>query len=155
MLAIKALGYKPKRRDKQPYKEVKFVKAEASPSENEPDFVFDSELTSILLNTLESKLQFREKLLQHMTNVKKSVAERTCHKRLYDKRVNKRQMQKQESKVDLGKALDVGLVVTKSNGTESGKRDSSSRSGNDADTNNAAEPMVEVQWTAECNIFAT
>ncbi|GJS68805.1 hypothetical protein Tco_0683370 [Tanacetum coccineum] len=27
--------------------------------------------------------QFRETLLQHMGNVKKSVAERTCHKRLY------------------------------------------------------------------------
>ncbi|GJV45663.1 hypothetical protein Tco_1430199 [Tanacetum coccineum] len=50
--------------------------------------------------------QFRETLLHHMSNVKKSVAERTRHKRLYDRRVNKRQMQKQESKVDLGKALN-------------------------------------------------
>ncbi|GJT83317.1 hypothetical protein Tco_1057659 [Tanacetum coccineum] len=30
--------------------------------------------------------QFRETLLQHMSNVKKSIAERTCHKRLYDRR---------------------------------------------------------------------
>ncbi|GJT67790.1 hypothetical protein Tco_1019270 [Tanacetum coccineum] len=63
--------------------------------------------------------QFRQTLLQHMSNLKKFVAERTCHKRLYDRRVNKRQMQKQESKVDLGKELDVGLVVMESNGTES------------------------------------
>ncbi|GJS69038.1 hypothetical protein Tco_0701879 [Tanacetum coccineum] len=58
--------------------------------------------------------QFRETLLQHMSNVKKSVAERTHHKRLYNRRVNKRQMLKQESKVDLGKLLDAGLVVIES-----------------------------------------
>ncbi|GKC04589.1 hypothetical protein Tco_0996199 [Tanacetum coccineum] len=51
-----------------------------------------------------------------MDNVKKSIVERTRHKRLYNRRVNKRQMQKQENKVDLGKALDVDLVVTKSVG---------------------------------------
>ncbi|GJW71964.1 hypothetical protein Tco_0128881 [Tanacetum coccineum] len=70
--------------------------------------------------------QFREILLQHMSNVKKSVAERTRHKTLYDRRVNKRHMLKQESKVDLGKALDIGLVVTESSGTEFGKQDTSS-----------------------------
>ncbi|GJS27865.1 hypothetical protein Tco_0488485 [Tanacetum coccineum] len=58
--------------------------------------------------------QFRETLLQHMGNVKKSVVERTRHQRQYDRRANKRQMQTQESKVDLGKALDAGLVVMKS-----------------------------------------
>ncbi|GKA78578.1 hypothetical protein Tco_0785115 [Tanacetum coccineum] len=57
---------------------------------------------------------FRDTLLQHMGNVKKSVAERTRHQRQYDRRVNKRQMQTQESKIDMGKALDVGLVVTES-----------------------------------------
>ncbi|GKE67914.1 hypothetical protein Tco_1522075 [Tanacetum coccineum] len=61
--------------------------------------------------------QFRETLLQHMSNVKKSVTERTRHQIQYDRRVNKRQMQTQESKVDMGKALDVDLVVTQSNGT--------------------------------------
>nr|GEW31401.1 ferredoxin-thioredoxin reductase catalytic chain, chloroplastic [Tanacetum cinerariifolium] len=47
-------------------------------------------------------------------------------------------------------------------GTESGKQDTSSRSGNDIDTDDAdirpiydEEPMVEVQLTVECNIFAT
>ncbi|GJW54104.1 hypothetical protein Tco_0098189 [Tanacetum coccineum] len=49
---------------------------------------------------------FRDTLLQHMRNVKKSVAERTHHQRQYDRRVNKRQMQTQENKVDMGKALD-------------------------------------------------
>ncbi|GJX92129.1 hypothetical protein Tco_0345455 [Tanacetum coccineum] len=33
--------------------------------------------------------QFRETLLQHMSSVKKSVAERTRHKKQYDRRVNK------------------------------------------------------------------
>nr|GEV07455.1 hypothetical protein [Tanacetum cinerariifolium] len=104
--------------------------------------------------------QFREMLLQHMTNVKMSVAERTRHQRQYDKRVNKRQMQTQKNKVDLGKALDADLVFTKSSWTKSEKKDTSSKLGNDADADNAniklvydEEPMVEVQFTAECNIF--
>nr|GEV24146.1 hypothetical protein [Tanacetum cinerariifolium] len=81
--------------------------------------------------------QCRETLLQHMSNVKKSITERKHHKRLYDRRVTKRQMQKQESKVDLGKALDASLVVKESSRTGSGKHDTSSMSGNDADTDNA------------------
>ncbi|GJX10762.1 hypothetical protein Tco_0200621 [Tanacetum coccineum] len=47
-----------------------------------------------------------------MGNVKKSVVERTCHQRQYERRVNKRQMQTQESKIDMGKAVDADLVVT-------------------------------------------
>nr|GEV92018.1 reverse transcriptase zinc-binding domain-containing protein [Tanacetum cinerariifolium] len=54
-----------------------------------------------------------------MGNVKKFVAERTSHKRLYDRRVNKRKMQTQESKVDMGKALDVDLVVKECSRIES------------------------------------
>nr|GEW59577.1 hypothetical protein [Tanacetum cinerariifolium] len=106
--------------------------------------------------------QFRETLLQHMSNVKKFVAERTRHKRLYDRRMNKRQMQTQKSKVDLGKQLDTSLVVTKSSGIESRNQDTSSKSGNDADVDNAdikpiydEELMAEVQLTAEYNLFAT
>ncbi|GJW93599.1 retrovirus-related pol polyprotein from transposon TNT 1-94 [Tanacetum coccineum] len=66
-----------------------------------------------------------------MGNVKKSIAERTRYQRQYDRRVNKRQMQTQETKVDIGKALDAGLVVTESSRKESGKQDTSCRSGND------------------------
>ncbi|GJY97039.1 hypothetical protein Tco_0513949 [Tanacetum coccineum] len=61
---------------------------------------------------------FKDTLLQHMSNVKKSVAERTRHQRQYDRRVNKRQLQTQESKIDTGKAMDNGLVVMESNGIE-------------------------------------
>ncbi|GKB19300.1 hypothetical protein Tco_0853223 [Tanacetum coccineum] len=43
----------------------------------------------------------------------------------------------QERKVDMGKALDVSLVVTESSETELEKQDTSIRSGNDADANNA------------------
>ncbi|GJR33085.1 hypothetical protein Tco_1109317 [Tanacetum coccineum] len=100
--------------------------------------------------------QFRETLLQHMSNVKKSVAERTRHKKQYDRRVNKRQMQTQESKVDAGKALDADLVDTESIRTDSTVQDESSRSGNDTDADDAdirpiydEEPMAEVQLTAE------
>nr|GEV94314.1 hypothetical protein [Tanacetum cinerariifolium] len=93
---------------------------------------------------------FRETLLQHMSNVKKSVAERTRHQRQYDRRVNKRQMQTQESKIDIGKAVDDDLVVTESNGIESKVKDNSSSSGNDIDADDAdirpiydEEPMAE------------
>ncbi|GJS28068.1 hypothetical protein Tco_0488688 [Tanacetum coccineum] len=106
--------------------------------------------------------QFRDTLLQHMGNVKKSVAERTRHQRQYDIRVNKRQMQTQESKIDMGKVVDANLVVTESSGTESEAQDDSSRSKNDTNADDAdikpiydEEPMAEVQLTAECNIFAT
>ncbi|GKD14207.1 hypothetical protein Tco_1198614 [Tanacetum coccineum] len=95
-----------------------------------------------------------------MGNVKKSVAERIRHQRQYERRVNKRHMQTQESKIDTGKALDNGLVVMESNGTESKVQDDSNRSGNDTDVDDAyirpiynEEPMVEVQLTAEYNIF--
>ncbi|GJX37630.1 hypothetical protein Tco_0250933 [Tanacetum coccineum] len=104
---------------------------------------------------------FRDTLLQHMGNVKKSVAERTRHQRQYDRMVNKRQMQTQESKIDTGKAVDADLVVTESSGTESKVHNDSSMSGNDTTADDAdirpiydEEPMVEVQLTAECNIFA-
>ncbi|GJS31123.1 hypothetical protein Tco_0491743 [Tanacetum coccineum] len=104
---------------------------------------------------------FRDTLLQHMGNVKKSVAERTRHQRQYDRRVNKRQMQTQESKIDMGKAVDDDLVVTESSGTESEVQDDSSGSGNDTDADDAdiipiydEKPMAEVQLTAESKIFA-
>ncbi|GJT95300.1 hypothetical protein Tco_1090818 [Tanacetum coccineum] len=74
---------------------------------------------------------FRDTLLQHLGNVKKSVAER---------HVIKDSMKK---------------------GTDSTVQDDSSRSGNDTDADDAdirpiydEEPMAEVQLTAECNIFA-
>ncbi|GKC78166.1 hypothetical protein Tco_1128940, partial [Tanacetum coccineum] len=104
---------------------------------------------------------FRDTLLQHMGNVKKSVSKRTHHQRQYDRMVNKRQLQTQESKINTGKAVDADLVVTESSGTESEVQDESSRSGNDTDVGNAdirpiydEEPMTEVQLTGKCNIFA-
>nr|GEZ34965.1 hypothetical protein [Tanacetum cinerariifolium] len=66
---------------------------------------------------------FRDTLLQHMGNVKKSVFERARHQRQYDRRVNKRLMQTQESKIDIGKAVNDDLVVTESSGTESEVQD--------------------------------
>ncbi|GJV54940.1 hypothetical protein Tco_1455945 [Tanacetum coccineum] len=67
-----------------------------------------------------------------------------------------------ETKIDMGKAVDVDLVVTESSRTELEVQDESSRSGNDTYTDDAyirpiydEEPMAKVQLTAECNIFAT
>ncbi|GJX81943.1 hypothetical protein Tco_0331424 [Tanacetum coccineum] len=104
---------------------------------------------------------FRDTILQYMGNVRKSVAERTRHQRQYERRVNKRYMQTQESKIDTSKAVDNGLVVIESNGAESEVQDDSSRSGNDTDADDTdirpiydEEPMAEVQLTVEYNIFA-
>ncbi|GJZ32303.1 hypothetical protein Tco_0577739 [Tanacetum coccineum] len=106
--------------------------------------------------------EFRDTLIQHVESVKKSIDERALHKREYDTRVNERQIQITEGKVDTGKALDASLVNTESNGTESKEQDTSSRSRNDAHDDDAdirpiydEEPMAEVQMTAEINVFAT
>ncbi|GJS25091.1 hypothetical protein Tco_0453723 [Tanacetum coccineum] len=59
-------------------------------------------------------------------------------------------MQMQESKIDTGKALDNGLVVIESNGTESEVQDDSSRSGNDTDANDAnIRPIYDEDLIAE------
>nr|GEU71231.1 hypothetical protein [Tanacetum cinerariifolium] len=89
--------------------------------------------------------QFRETLLQRMGNVKKSVAKITCHKRQYDNRMNKRQMQSKEGKVDSSKALDASLVVTECSAIES---ENNIRPANDQ------VPFAEVQLTAQHNILA-
>ncbi|GKC49997.1 hypothetical protein Tco_1072742 [Tanacetum coccineum] len=105
------------------------------------DFVdYDSQMTEKFFAkyTRTKVTQFRETLLQHMGNVKKSVAVKVRHQRQYERRVNNRQMQTQESKIDSGSALDVvssqalyaDLVVMESNGTESGMHDTSSSSEN-------------------------
>ncbi|GKE12526.1 hypothetical protein Tco_1416077 [Tanacetum coccineum] len=116
-------------------------------------------VTSTLLNTLESRLNTSE--IHYSNTWVKSVAERTRHQRQYNRRVNKRQMQTHESKIDTGKAVDDDLVVTESSETASEVQDDSSRSGNDTDADDVdikpiydEERMAEVKLTAECNIFA-
>nr|GEU62083.1 hypothetical protein [Tanacetum cinerariifolium] len=96
------------------------------------------------------------------SNVKKSVAERTCHKRQYDIRMNERQMQSKESKVVSSKALDASLVVNECSGIKSDEHITSSSSGTyithvvDADIRpvNNQKPSVEVHLTAQHNILA-
>ncbi|GJW60007.1 hypothetical protein Tco_0109342 [Tanacetum coccineum] len=106
--------------------------------------------------------EFRDTLIHHMESVKKSIDERAQHKREYDSRVNERQMQTTEEKVDTSKALNASSVNIESNGTESQEQDTSSRPGNDAHVDDAdirliydEEPMAEVQMTADENISAT
>ncbi|GJT57336.1 hypothetical protein Tco_0992390 [Tanacetum coccineum] len=67
-----------------------------------------------------------------MESVKKSIDERAQHKREYDSRVNDRQMQTTEEKVDTrnDEHADIRPIYDE-------------------------EPMVEVQTTAEINVFAT
>nr|GEY84987.1 hypothetical protein [Tanacetum cinerariifolium] len=107
-------------------------------------------------------LELCDTLIQHTKFVKKSIDKRALLKRLYDSWVNERQMQTKEEKVDKTKALDSSLVDTESSGTQSKEQDTSNRSGNDVHDDDAdikpiydAEPMAQVQTTAEINVFAT
>ncbi|GKB23694.1 hypothetical protein Tco_0863095, partial [Tanacetum coccineum] len=81
----------------------------------DPNVMFEPDVESEIWRNLQVK-QFRETLLQHMGNGKKLVVERTRHKRQYDIRVSKRQMQTHTSKVDSSKALDADLVAWKAMG---------------------------------------
>nr|GEU66331.1 hypothetical protein [Tanacetum cinerariifolium] len=106
--------------------------------------------------------QFRETLLLHMGNVRKSVAERTHHKKQYDRRMNERQMQSRESMVVSSKALDASLVVTECSGTKSDEHITSSSSRTyityvlDADIRpvNDQELFAEVYLIAQHNVLA-
>ncbi|GKB29667.1 hypothetical protein Tco_0869068 [Tanacetum coccineum] len=78
-------------------------------------------------------------------------------KYFYDRRVNKRQMQMQENKIDTSKEVDDDLVDTESSGTESKVQDDNNRSGNDTSADDAniipiydEEPIAVVQLTDEC-----
>nr|GEY59862.1 hypothetical protein [Tanacetum cinerariifolium] len=105
--------------------------------------------------------KFHDTLIQHLESVKKTINERVQQKREHDSWVNERKMQTTEEKVDTSKASDASSVDTESSRTESKEHDTSSRSGNDAHDDDAyirpiydVEPMVEVQTTAEINVFA-
>ncbi|GJZ37764.1 hypothetical protein Tco_0583955 [Tanacetum coccineum] len=77
-------------------------------------------------------------------------------------KMNERQMQSKEGKVDSSKTLDVSLVVTECSGTKSNRQDINSSSGNylthavDADIRpvNDQVSFVEVQLTAQHNVLA-
>ncbi|GKA83589.1 hypothetical protein Tco_0805184 [Tanacetum coccineum] len=71
--------------------------------------------------------QLNEEIL-HKLEIEKSF--KLHSENALSKSVNETQMHMQEGKVDMGKALDAGLVVTESSETKSEKQDTSSRSGN-------------------------
>nr|GEW29416.1 hypothetical protein [Tanacetum cinerariifolium] len=72
-----------------------------------------------------------------MESLRESILERAKHKREKDKRMSDRMMQSKERKDNSSKALDVGLVVTESNETESERHVLSNRSKNDTHTDDA------------------
>ncbi|GKA24229.1 hypothetical protein Tco_0710262 [Tanacetum coccineum] len=96
--------------------------------------------------------ELRDTLIQHMESVKKLIDARAHHKREYESRVNERQMQTIEEKVDMSNALDASLVDTESSGTESKEHDTSSKSGNDAHADDAdIRPIYDEEPMAELN----
>ncbi|GJR46038.1 hypothetical protein Tco_1314141 [Tanacetum coccineum] len=79
-----------------------------------------------------------------------AMTRKALHKRDYDSKVNERQMQTTEEKVDTSKALDASLVETESSETESGEQDTSSKSGNDAHPDDAdIRPIYDEESMAE------
>ncbi|GJV64111.1 hypothetical protein Tco_1474939, partial [Tanacetum coccineum] len=81
--------------------------------------------------------QFHDTLIQHMESVKKLIDERALHKREYESRVNERQIQTKEGKVDMCKALDASLVVTECSRTKFEEHNTRNNSRNDADADDA------------------
>ncbi|GJT98666.1 hypothetical protein Tco_1094184 [Tanacetum coccineum] len=71
----------------------------------------------------------KETLLQHMSNVKKSVAERTRHQRQHDRRVKKDRCRRKSGNDTDADDADIRPIYDE-------------------------EPMAEVQLNVECNIFA-
>ncbi|GJS12930.1 hypothetical protein Tco_0407402, partial [Tanacetum coccineum] len=67
--------------------------------------------------------EFHDTLIQNMDYVKKLIDKRALHKMEYDSRVNERQIQTTEEKIDTSNALDASSVIIESNGTESQKQD--------------------------------
>nr|GEW84729.1 hypothetical protein [Tanacetum cinerariifolium] len=95
-----------------------------------------------------------------MESLRESIHERAKHKREYDRRMSDKMMQSKKRKDNSSKALDVGLVVTESNETESERHVLSSRSGNDTHTDDAdinsmndKQAIAKVQLSAEHNIL--
>ncbi|GJS57488.1 hypothetical protein Tco_0652272 [Tanacetum coccineum] len=125
---------------------------------------YDSQMTEKYFAeyTLIEVQQFRDSLIQHMKSVKKSIDKRAQLKRQYDRRVNKRPMQMQESKVVSSKAVDASLFVTECRGTKSDEHITRSSSGTyitqavDADIRpvNDQVPFAEVHLIALHNVLA-
>nr|GEV78432.1 retrovirus-related Pol polyprotein from transposon TNT 1-94 [Tanacetum cinerariifolium] len=98
--------------------------------------------------------QFHDTLIQHMESVKRSIDERALYKREYDNRVNDRQMQIKEGKVDTSKALDASLVDIENSRTKSREHDTSSSLGNDVDVDDAdIRPIYDEDPIAKKCVF--
>ncbi|GJX65190.1 hypothetical protein Tco_0299533 [Tanacetum coccineum] len=105
-----------------------------------------------LLNEKKLETQEVQSNTIQASNVNSVIMENTCS-------------EKENNNSDIAfnnhKALDASLVVIESSGTDSEVHDESSWSGNDTDVDDAdirpiydEEPMAEVQFTTECNVFA-
>ncbi|GKC23435.1 hypothetical protein Tco_1025585 [Tanacetum coccineum] len=119
---------------------------------------FNSELRErIQKYTVFDAQSFKDIMIGDMDIIDKYMLETILHQQEIQKLLTEKKL----LQIDTGKALDVDLVVTESSRIESKVQDESSRLGNDTNTNDAdirpiydEEPMVEVQLTSKCNIFA-
>nr|GEV31486.1 hypothetical protein [Tanacetum cinerariifolium] len=120
--------------------------------------------TSVYAANLSSKEIIPQLSFNHLAiSQARLIDERKLHKRDYDNRVNKRQMQTKEGKVDTSKALDASLVDTDNSLTELEKQDTSNKSRNDIDDDDAdirpiydEKPMDEARRVIgriKCNLI--
>nr|GEX37433.1 retrovirus-related Pol polyprotein from transposon TNT 1-94 [Tanacetum cinerariifolium] len=116
-------------------------------------------ITDILMKPLKLQAVDASRVVTKISGIE---SENNSSENALSKSVIETHMQMQEVKVNMGKALDVGLDVTESSGTESDKQDTSSISGNgityavDVDIRPVYDqvPFAEVQLTAQHNVLA-
>nr|GEV62291.1 ribonuclease H-like domain-containing protein [Tanacetum cinerariifolium] len=112
--------------------------------------------TMAAFNVLETQFQMFIMLRLYLDDeyvAMNSIDERALHKRKYDSWVNERPIQTTEEKVDTSKALDASLVDIESRGTELKEQDTSSRSRNDAHTDDVdIRPIYDEEPMAECSL---
>ncbi|GJQ88866.1 hypothetical protein Tco_0000005 [Tanacetum coccineum] len=98
---------------------------------------------------------FKDLIIQNMESIEKCIVEKELHEQEIQKRLNDRKLQIQECKVQQVKAADATLGDTNRNGFMNKLSERrSSRNDTDIIPSYDTEPMAEVPYTVEYNVFA-
>ncbi|GJX50252.1 retrovirus-related pol polyprotein from transposon TNT 1-94 [Tanacetum coccineum] len=137
-------------------KETEKLLNEAIPHEHEIEKSFKLHAKNVQYNSVQA---VHESLV--VTESSRIESENNNSENALNKSVNETQMQMQEGKVDMGKALDAGFIVIETSGSESEKHDTNNRFENDTHAEDAyikpvndKEPMDEVELTTQHNVLA-
>ncbi|GKB54583.1 ribonuclease H-like domain-containing protein [Tanacetum coccineum] len=135
-------------------KETEKLLNEAIPHEHEIEKSFKLHAKNVQYNSVQA---VHESLV--VTESSGIKSENNNSENALNKSVNETQMQMQEGKVDMGKALDAGFIVIETSGTESEKHDTNNRFENDTHAEDAyikpvndKEPMDEKEVNSRVKI---